>query len=126
MSGYIYDPVQGTVNYKDQTVQFYCGPELSDMAIILLEFHFGLSDLQNTAIRLFTVNGQNKTKDYELTGEIKRQISHILNGGHDGKVTIQDANRLIKLMGGDIVFGIENCEMVNYYLILLLTQKVLL
>ena len=115
---YTYDPVQGTVNYKDQIVQFYCGPELNDTAIILLDLHFGLSDLQNTAIRLFTVNGQNKTKDCKLADEVKRQISHILNGGHDGKVTTLDANRLIKLMGVDIVFGIENSKMINHYLTL--------
>ncbi len=126
MKGYLYDPVQGTIEYKDQTVQFYCGPELNNMAVILLDFHFGLSDLQNTAIRLFTVNEQNKTKDCEFADEVKRQISHILNGGHFGKVTVQDANRLIELIGGDIVFGIENCEMINYYLILLLIQKGLL
>ena len=139
MIGYTYNPVEKTVRYKDQIIQFYCGPELNDLAIILLDFYFQRDNLQETFIHLFTVLQQAKPVEphlninnmppgekSELDKEIEKQISHIRNGGHCGKVTIQDATRLADLMGNDILFETNHSEMIHYHIMLLLIKKVML
>ena len=128
---YLYDPVEKTVTYKDQIVQFYCGPELGDTAIILLDFYFQRTNLQETFIRLMTVNEIAKNTlgrtidndDSELAKEIEKQISNIKNGGHFGKVTFQDATKLADLMGNDMTFETNHSEMINYYIMLLSIKK---
>ena len=40
MTGYIYDAQKHTVKYKDETVYFYCGIELTDDAIHILDIYF--------------------------------------------------------------------------------------
>ena len=128
---YLYDPVKKTVTYKDEVVPFYCGPELNDTTVILLDFYFQRINLQETFIRLMTVNEIAKNVSYPITSNdddelaeaIEKQISFIRNGGHFGMFPIQEANRLIHLMGGDIIFTADKSKMVDYYLMLLLIKK---
>ena len=60
---YLYNPVKKTVKYKDQTVSFYCGPELNDIGTILLDFNFNITGLQETLVRLLIVTSQTVDKN---------------------------------------------------------------
>lgn len=41
MNIYVYDSQKHTVKYKDETIYFYCGSELTDEAMHILDIHFG-------------------------------------------------------------------------------------
>ena len=130
---YAYDPDKQIVYHKQKEAKLYCGPELNDTAIIILDFYFHGTTLQETFTRLMTVNEiaknvstwQANNNEAELTTEIERQISSIKIGDSNARVMIQDVNKLIELMGGDIVFTIDNSQMINHYLMLLLIKKFL-
>ena len=47
---YIYDPEKHTVKYEGKTVYFYCGLELTDEAIDILDIYFGRKSPQDALI----------------------------------------------------------------------------
>lgn len=60
---YLYDPVKKTITYKNEVVSFYCGPELNDIAVVLLDFHFKTTGLQETLVRLLIITKQYMDKN---------------------------------------------------------------
>ena len=50
MTIYVYNSEKHIVKYKDKTVYFYCGLELTDEAIHILDIYFGRKSLQDALI----------------------------------------------------------------------------
>ena len=76
MPGYLYDPQKGTIEYKDQTIQFYCGAVLNDIAVILLDLHFGITGLQETLIRLLIDTDQPPSFE-DFTNKILKKVAEV-------------------------------------------------
>lgn len=50
MSAIIYDSQVKIVKYKDKSIAFYCGPELTEAAIDILKIYFGIITPQDALI----------------------------------------------------------------------------
>ena len=61
----IYNPAKHTVEHQGRTINFYCGKDFNDTAIILARLAFGRTSLQDAYVDMNEVN--NTSTDDDIT-----------------------------------------------------------
>ena len=89
----IYDAIKNTVRYKDEEVDFFCGPDFDTLAQILVELRFGVQTTQNAYIRLLKI-----TKNFDSGHMVAAEkLEEVIRQAYF--IGLGDANRYPETIG---------------------------